>query len=171
MKSLLLLAVAATTALFSHAQEAPKKKPASPPAQAKETLKSGAVVSIDYSQPSLKGRTIGKDVEPNDGKVWRAGANKTTLFEVSKDVKIDGKTVPAGKYGLFVLANGGEWTFIINKVWDKWGTEYTESEDFLRVKGKTSKLSAPQETLTYTIAKDGTVSLSWGEVKSSFQVK
>ncbi len=170
MKSLLLLAVAATTALFSYGQDAPKKA-SSPAAQAKETLKNGTVVSIDYSQPSLRGRTIGKDVEPKDGKVWRAGANKTTLLEVSKDVKIDGKNVPAGKYGVFVLANGGEWTFIINKIWDKWGTEYTESEDLLRVKGKTSKLSTPQETLTYTIAKDGTVSLAWGEVKSSFQIK
>lgn len=171
MKSLLLLAVAATTALFSYGQDAPKKKASSPAAQVKETLKSGTVVSIDYSQPSLRGRTIGKDVEPMDGKVWRAGANKTTLLEVSKDVKIDGKNVPAGKYGVFVVANGGEWTFIINKIWDKWGTEYTESEDLLRVKGKTTKLSAPQETLTYTIAKDGTVSLAWGGVKSSFQIK
>lgn len=167
MKSLLLFAVAVTTAVCSYGQQ---KKPASPPAEVKETLSNGNTVTIAYSQPSLKGRTVGKDVEPMDGKVWRAGANKTTLLETSKAAKVDGKELPAGKYGLFVVSNGGEWTFIISKVWDAWGTEYKESEDFLRVKGKTSKLSTPQETLTYTIAKNGTVTLKWGGTESSFKI-
>lgn len=168
MKSFFLLAIAATMTLCSFGQE--KKKPASPPAEAKETLSNGTVVTIAYSQPSLKGRTVGKDVEPMDGKVWRAGANKTTLLELSKAVKVDGKEVAAGKYGLFVVSNGGEWTFIISKVWDKWGTEYAESDDLLRVKGKTTKLSTPAELLTYKIARNGTVTLSWGDTQGSFKI-
>jgi len=170
MKALFLLAVAATTALFSYGQQKDKSKRPSPPAQAKETLANGAVVTIDYSQPAVKGRTIGKDLEPMEGKVWRAGANETTILEVSKPVKVNGKELAAGKYGLFVISNGGEWTFIINKIWDKWGTEYTESEDVVRVKGKTSKLSNPSERLAYTIAKNGTVTLSWADVQSSFKI-
>ncbi|RYG38497.1 MAG: DUF2911 domain-containing protein [Chitinophagaceae bacterium] len=170
MKSLLLLAVAMTSMLASFGQQKDKSKRPSPPAQAKETLANGTVVTIDYSSPSVKGRTIGKDIEPKDGQVWRAGANETTILEVSKPVKIGGKELAAGKYGVFVLANGGEWTFIINKIWDKWGTEYTESEDVVRVKGTTAKLSNPSEKLTYTIAKNGTVTLSWADVQSSFKV-
>jgi len=57
-----------------------KSKRASPPASASQKISSGATVSIDYSQPSLKGRTVGKDVEPMDGAVWRAGANEATVF-------------------------------------------------------------------------------------------
>lgn len=170
MKALLLLAIAATTTLVSFGQQKDKSKRPSPPAVAKETLANGTVISIDYSQPAVKGRTIGKDLEPMDGKVWRAGANETTILEVSKAVKVGGKELPAGKYGLFVISNGGEWTFIINKIWDKWGTEYTGSEDVVRVKGKTSKLANPSERLTYTIAKNGTVTLSWADVQSSFKV-
>jgi len=168
MKSLFLLAIATTMTLCSFGQE--KKKAPSPPAEVKETIAGGAVVTIAYSQPSLKGRTIGKDVEPMDGKVWRAGANKTTLLELSKNVKVDGKEVAAGKYGLFVVSNGGEWTFIISKVWDKWGTEYSEADDLLRIAGKITKLSTPAELLTYKIAKNGTVTLSWGDTESSFKI-
>jgi len=43
-------------------------------------------------------------VEPKDGTVWRTGANEATVFEVDKDVKINGQTLPAGKYGLFSLS-------------------------------------------------------------------
>lgn len=170
MKSVLLLVLATTSMLFSYGQQDKSKRP-SPPAQAKETLGNGTVVTIDYSQPAVKGRTIGKDLEPMDGKVWRAGANETTVFEVSRPVKVGGKELPAGKYGLFVISNGGEWTFIINKVWNKWGTEYTESEDAVRVKGTTSKLPTPSERLTYTIDNKGKVTLSWADMQSSFDVE
>src|SRR6476620_9133225 len=85
----------------SFAQTDKSKRP-SPPDKVSETLKSGVVVSVDYSQPSVKGRTIGKEIAPY-GKVWRTGANEATVFEVSKDVTINGKTLPAGKYGLYSI--------------------------------------------------------------------
>jgi uncharacterized lipoprotein YajG len=66
MKSILFIAFALIT-LNSFGQQ-DKSKRASPPAPLeKQTLKSGATISVDYSQPSVKGRTIGKDVEPMNG--------------------------------------------------------------------------------------------------------
>jgi len=49
------------------------------------------------------------------GKVWRAGANEATIFEINKDVKVEGKTLAAGKYALFMLPAENEWTVIFNK--------------------------------------------------------
>src|SRR5689334_12055743 len=112
----LLLSAAVLLSIAASAQGDKSQRP-SPPATAKETLNNGTVVSIDYSQPAVKGRTIGKDLEPMDGQVWRTGANEATVFEISKDVKIEGKSLPAGKYGLFTLVNGDEWTIIFNKTW------------------------------------------------------
>ena len=86
-------------ALKVSAQQDKSKRP-SPPAIVKQTLNSGVAVTIDYSQPSVKGRTIGKEIAPF-GKVWRTGANEPTTFEVSKAVKVDGKALPAGKYGMY----------------------------------------------------------------------
>jgi hypothetical protein len=162
MKTLLLSAFAliAVTACG----QADKSKRASPPAQAKETINSGTTITIDYSQPSLKGRTIGKDIEPNDGEVWRTGANEATVFETDKDLKVEGQGLPAGKYGLFTLVNGDEWTIIFNKTWQQWGAfKYKEADDALRVKVKVQKIATPAEKFTITIGKDGKVSLMWGD--------
>lgn len=167
---LLIVALIMTSAVFP--QQDKSKRP-SPPASVKETLKNGAIVSVDYSQPSLKGRTIGKDVEPMTGQVWRAGANEATVFEVSKDVKVDGKPLPAGKYALFILPEEKEWTVIFNKKWDRWGTTYDQykDEDVLKVKVKPEKASSSSEKLTYTIDKDGKVALLWGDLKVRFKVE
>jgi hypothetical protein len=170
MKSVLLLAVACTTMLFACGQDDKSKRP-SPPAQAKETLASGAIVTIDYSQPSVKGRTIGKDLEPMPGKVWRTGANEATVFEVSKPVKVEGKELPAGKYALFTIAGDNEWTIIFNKTANQWGAyDYKEADDALRVKVKPSKAPSFAEKLTFNVNKDGTVTLLWGDRKVDFKV-
>ena len=155
------------------AQQDKSKRP-SPPAKVSETLASGSTVSIDYSQPSLKGRTIGKDVEPMDGKVWRAGANEATVFEVSKDVKVEGQTLPAGKYAFFTIANGNEWTLIFNKTWKTWGAfdyEKNKGDDALKVKVKAGKSAMNMDKLTYTIDKSGKVSLMWGDLDVDFHVQ
>ena len=146
--------------------------PASPPAKASETTENGTVITINYSQPSVKGRTIGKDLEPMEGKVWRAGANEATVFETSKDVKVEGQALPAGKYAFFTIMNGDEWTLIFNKTSSQWGAfSYKEADDALRVKVKATKAKAFAEKLTYTIDKSGTVSLMWGDKQVDFKVK
>ena len=170
MKSALLLTIVSLSMLVACGQDDKSKRP-SPPAQAKETLASGAVVIIDYSQPAVKGRTIGKDLEPMPGKVWRTGANEATVFEVSKDVKVEGQDLKAGKYALFTIANDGEWTIIFNKNPKQWGAyDYKQSEDALRVKVKPSKNESFAEKMTFVVDKNGTVSLLWGDRKVDFKV-
>ena len=99
---------------FNSCAQTDKSKRPSPPAKVTETISSGVTVSIDYSQPSLKGRTVGKDVEPKDDTIWRAGANEANEFEVNNDVTIDGKKLPAGKYELFRISNPSEWKLIFD---------------------------------------------------------
>jgi len=170
MKSAFLLAVATASMLLASGQDDKSKRP-SPPAQAKQTLASGAVVTIDYSQPSVKGRTIGKDLEPMAGKVWRTGANEATVFQVSKAVKVEGKDLPAGKYSLFTVANEGEWIVIFNKTANQWGAyDYKEADDALRVKVKPGKAAQFAEKMTFNVDKNGTVTLLWGDIKVDFKV-
>ncbi|MCH5600263.1 DUF2911 domain-containing protein [Niabella ginsengisoli] len=170
MKKFLLLSLSLITILFVNAQDKPAPK--SPPATTKAELASGAVVTITYSQPSVKGRTIGKDLEPLPGQVWRTGANKATVFEVSKDVTVEGKGLPAGKYALFTLVDGKTWTVIFNKTWDTWGAfKYKEAEDALRINVTSEKAAAASEKLNITAGEDGVVTLLWGDNKVSFTVK
>jgi len=85
MKKIFSIALIAATFISSAAiaQDDKSKRP-SPPAKAEATLQNGTTISFDYSQPSVKGRTVGKDLEPMAGKVWRTGANEATVFEVSQ---------------------------------------------------------------------------------------
>ena len=169
MKSFLLLTIAVTTTLLAWGQEDKSKRP-SPPAQAKETIASGTTVTIDYGQPSLKGRTVGKGIDPYIDQVWRTGANEATVFTVDKDVKIEGKNLPAGKYALFTIMHANDWTIIFNKTWNTWGTNYKMADDVLRVKVDEKKAKQFAERMTFTIAKDGKVSLTWGDLQVDFMV-
>lgn len=170
--SVALVAVFAFVTLSACAQDKDKSKRPSPPATASETIASGAVIKIDYSQPSVKGRVIGKDLEPKDGAVWRTGANEATVFETDKDVKINGEVLPAGKYGFFTIAGADEWTMIFNKKWDQWGAyDYKQADDVLRVKTKAAKAAAFSEKFTITIDKKGKVDLLWGDIQVGFDVQ
>ena len=179
MKALFLFLIASCVISVATAQDTNKPgkhrngaDAPSPPAFVVQTLTNGTVVSVDYSQPSVKGRTIGKDIEPSNGKVWRTGANEATRFEVSKNVKIEGKELPAGKYGLFTISGDDEWTIIFNKTWDQWGAfNYKDADDALRVKVKPGKAKEFAEKMTFLINKSGKVSLLWGDIQVDFNVQ
>ena len=169
MKQLLLLTVLAIAGIGVMAQADKSKRP-SPPAKVSEKTSSGIVITIDYSQPSVKGREIGKDIAPY-GKVWRTGANEATVFEVNQDVKIQGKALPAGKYSLYSIPSKDEWVVIFNKKWNQWGTVYTQEDDALRVNVKPGKAPQFTERMTFTVDKSGKVVLLWGNEEVNFTVK
>lgn len=169
--ALLVSGMIASTSTKAQDTEDKSKRP-SPPAEVTQKIASGATVTIDYSQPSVKGRTIGKDLEPMQGQVWRTGANEATVFQTDKDLTIDGKTLPAGKYGLFTIFNGEDATVIFNKTSKQWGAfKYNEADDALRVKANVETASSPSEKMTFTISPEGKVDLAWGDKKMEFAVE
>ncbi len=170
MKKLIILTLIAglITSFNASAQQDKSKRP-SPPAKVSQTLSSGAVISIDYSRPSVKGRSMAT-LTPA-GKVWRTGANEATVFETSQDVKIEGQTLPAGKYSIYTIPGEKEWTLIFNKTWNQWGTIYKADQDALRVNVKPGKTDTFTEMMLFTIDKGGKVSLAWADTQVDFKVK
>lgn len=169
-KSIYLFAIAATSLIAMTACGQDKSKRPSPPATATVTTTKGTTITINYSQPSLKGRTIGKEIA-SFGEVWRTGANEASTFEVNKEVSIGGKKLEAGKYGLYTIPGEKEWTIIFNKKTDLWGSNgYKERDDALRTVSAPGKSATLTEKMTFLIAPSGTVSLMWGDVKVDFKV-
>ena len=142
----------------------------SPPAKVSETTSAGVKITVDYSQPAVKGRTIGKEIAPF-GQVWRTGANEATWMEVSKDVKIEGKALKAGKYGIWTIPGEKEWTIIFNSKSNISGTAYSQADDVMRVVVQSGKSASFSERMTFKIAKTGVVSLIWGDYQINFNVK
>lgn len=168
MKSIFLSALLLVSVVAFSQQD--KSKRPSPPAVVTETIKNGNTITIDYSQPSLKGRAIGSELAPY-GEVWRTGANEATIFEITRDAKLEGQDLPAGKYSLYSIPGEKEWVFIFNKTWKQWGTNYNQAEDAIRIKAKAEKSKSTMEKMTFEIDKSGKVALLWGDLKVDFKVE
>jgi hypothetical protein len=109
-------------------------------------------ITVTYSRPNIRGREIFGGLVPY-GKVWRTGANSATLIKFTDDVKIEGKVIPAGEYGLFTVPGKDEWTVIISKGSKQWGAyAYNEADDLARFKVKPAKLKDKVETFTIEMA-------------------
>ena len=149
-------------------------------------------VTIEYSSPAVHGPD-GKD---RRGKIWgtlvpyglanlgfgngkpspwRAGANENTLFSVSYPVTIEGKTLPAGRYGLSMIPTADQWTIIFSKDTGSWGSFfYDDSHDALRVQVKPAKHDY-REWLTYEFTErrptEATAELQWEDLSVPFKIK
>lgn len=147
---------------------------ASPPATAAGKVK-GAAITIEYSSPSVKGRKIWGELVPY-GEVWRAGANKATIFMTDKDIMVEGKKLPAGKYSLYALPTEKEWTIILNSETGQWGikrsgeTTRDPAKDVITVNVKPKKAAAFSERLTYNINGDG-FSIVWENLEVPVAIK
>ena len=89
-------------------------------------------IEVVYSRPGVKNRTIFGGIVPY-GQVWRTGANQATKISFSTPVKLEGNEIPAGNYALFTIPGENEWTIIINKNTNQWGSfQYKTNDDLVR---------------------------------------
>jgi len=168
MKKLILVCLFAIGLGVIASAQQPKKR-ASPKDSVSVTTASGINIKIVYGRPYLKGREITTIVP--FGKVWRTGANEATVFQVDKDVTIEGKKLPAGKYSLYTIPDKEQTVLIFNKLWNQWGTNYDESNDFMRVTVPT-KMSADQvEQFSIKLNNKGLVTLLWSNWDIEFTVR
>lgn len=105
---------------------------------------------------------------------WRAGANENTVFTVSHDVMIENQKLPAGTYGLHMIANTGKWTVIFSKNSTAWGSYfYEEKDDALRVEVSPHQ-SEYTEWLTYDFVERkpdyAVCAMKWEELSVPFKI-
>lgn len=144
--SLALALVLSGTGLFAQGV----KKPAASPHQVITQDFALSKITIDYSRPGAKGRTVAGELVPY-GKEWRTGANAVTTIEFGQDVRLEGHEVKAGKYALYSIPNKQEWTIILNKDVKNWGTEYSQADDVLRFNVPSRQIPVHVENFTINI--------------------
>jgi len=136
------LVISAVIAATAHADfVAPR---VSPNATVKQTI--GITdLTISYSRPGVKNRTIWGELVPYD-KPWRTGANDATTFTATTDVTIAGQKLAAGTYSFFTIPSAKDWTIIFSKQHDLWGAfDYDPKQDALRVTATPTAAAAPTE--------------------------
>ncbi len=128
-----------------------------------------AHVLLDYSRPSIRGRTVFGGLLVPFGQVWRTGADAATQLVTDRDLDVGGVTVPAGAYSLFSISTPAGWTLIVNRQHGQWGTEYHPERDFARIP-LTLRHTAPVERVTMSLA-GGTLRLAWADREGSVRVQ
>ncbi|MGB2624172.1 MAG: DUF2911 domain-containing protein [Candidatus Acidiferrum sp.] len=154
--------------------QADKSKRPSPPAQATCELGGGGTITVDYSSPRAKGRTIFGGLVPY-GQAWRAGANEATTFVTTENLKVGGKEVPAGSYTIFTIPEEHRWTLIISKKTGEWGIPYPgEKFDFVRTEMSVSSVPEHVEDFTISFAKHGEgcrMEMTWEKTRASVTIE
>jgi Protein of unknown function (DUF2911) len=201
--SFAILFAATCAAPYVRAQQSPVRvRPIYPSPKATVMQTIGVTdITINYSRPAVKGRTIFADApatmearaggeatldNPYERKpgepivpynhLWRAGANDATVFQVTDDVLINGQPLKAGAYSLHAVPGKGEWTIIFNNDSGQWGSfSYDSKKDALRVKTKPQPVNENQEWLIYTFdpvsENSATVNIRWERVRVPFTVE
>lgn len=108
MKKILLITLAFT---LSYALNAQIETPAPSPFSKIEQKVGLTDVAIEYSRPSMRGRTIFGGLVPF-GKVWRTGANSRTKITFGEDVIIGDKTLKAGSFAIFTIPQADKWEVV-----------------------------------------------------------
>jgi len=157
-------------------------------------------ITISYSRPPVKGRTIfadapasmaarakgeatldnqnerlkGEPIVPY-GHIWRTGANEATQFNITDDVLINGQKLAAGSYSLHTIPGKDEWTIVFNGTANQWGSfSYDPAKDTLRIKAKPEWVNDNQEWLAFSfdpvMENAATVNIRWEKVRVPFNV-
>jgi hypothetical protein len=128
---------------------------------------------VIYGRPKKEGRPIfGSLVEYN--KVWRLGANEATEIEFFKPVKIGGKKISKGRYTLYAVPGEVNWTIIVNKETDTWGSfKYDTKKDVVRVDVPVQKQTDIIESMAMAFDKTITganLVIAWDNVKVALPI-
>lgn len=163
MKKIIL---AMTIVLTSFNGIAQVKTPAPSPKSTVEQMVGLTEVTVEYSRPSKKGRTIFGDLVPY-GKLWRTGANKNSIVTFSDDVVIKGQTLKKGSYAIFTTPKVDMWEVVFYSDTENWGTpeNWNEKNVALSTNVDAQMLSNAVETFTIGINNldnnYGHLELSW----------
>ena len=106
-------------------------------------------VSIEYSRPAMRGRTIFGDLVPYD-KLWRTGANANTKITFSDDVSVGNTALKAGTYAIFTKPGMESWEVIFYSDANNWGTpqNWDESKVAAKVTAPVNKMDFDVQSFT-----------------------
>ncbi|SDS75112.1 DUF2911 domain-containing protein [Winogradskyella sediminis] len=140
------------------------------PADYKESKK---LIKITYSRPQLKGRSVEKLAK--EGEVWRTGANEAAELTLYKDMKLGNQNIKAGTYTFYVIPGKKEWTAIISKDLNVWGSYfYNKENDIARLNVPVTKGDSSLDafSIAFDKAENGVdMHLGWGTVRVAVPFK
>jgi hypothetical protein len=153
------------------------KTPQPSPTMKMETMIGLTEVTIEYSRPSMKERTIfAADGLVPFGETWRTGANASTKISFSTDVTVEGKEVKAGKYAVYAVPGKTSWDIILYKNTTHWGVprEWIAADEVARVSVPAKSSGMTVETFTIMPMNNkinsAQIAMMWDKTVAAFTV-
>jgi hypothetical protein len=125
-----------------------------------------ASLTIDYSRPARRGRTLLGGLIP-PGEVWRTGANAATQLTTSEPIELAGVPLRPGTYTLFTLPSRDSVLLIINGQSGQWGTYYDAAHDIARRPMAVESVPGNVERFTIRIDPSRRLVMEWGDFRWS----
>ena len=150
MKKLFLLVCIVALTANTNAQV---KTPAPSPAQKIVQTVGLTEVTLEYSRPAMRERTIFGGLVPY-GKLWRTGANANTKITFSDAVEIGGKKLEAGTYAIFTKPSADQWEVYFYSDASNWGTPQKWDETKVAAKVKAKVMAMPMDIQSFTMTFD-----------------
>ena len=110
-------------------------------------------VTLEYSRPAMRGRTIFGDLVPY-GQVWRTGANANTKITFDTNVTIAGQELKKGTYAVYTIPNEKSWDVIFYSDSNNWGTPQKWDDTKAAVKTTIEVYEMPMKIETFTMTFD-----------------
>ncbi len=110
-------------------------------------------VTLEYSRPSMRGRTIFGDLVPFD-KLWRTGANRNSMITFSDDVTIAGQEVKAGTYAIYTKPGQTSWEVIFYSDYNNGGTPQNWDDSKVVAKTTAEVMALPSDVESFTMSID-----------------
>lgn len=128
----------------------------------------GTEISVRYYRPVLRGRTPFPGIV-SWGRTWTPGADSATRLETTGNLEIEGKTLPAGKYSLWLIPEEKDaWTVIFSRSADAFHLSYDEGQDALRIQARATTSAQSVETLEISFplvdGDSAVMQMQWGSV-------
>ncbi|MDC7993702.1 DUF2911 domain-containing protein [Altibacter sp. HG106] len=150
MKNFLLLFCLLVASTATYAQ---LETPAPSPFQKMEQKVGLTNITLEYSRPSMKGRSIFGGLVPYD-KIWRTGANENTKITFDTDVMVGGKTLKAGSYAIYTKPMAQNWDVMFYTDTNNWGLPQQWDESKVAAKVTVPVYPIPMDIETYTMSFD-----------------
>lgn len=110
-------------------------------------------VTLEYSRPAMRGRTIFGDLVPY-GEVWRTGANANTKITFEDNVTIAGQELKKGTYAVYTIPNEKSWDVIFYSDSNNWGTPQKWDETKVAAKTTVEVYEMPMKIESFTMTFD-----------------
>ena len=133
-------------------------------------------VSLEYSRPNMRGRTIFGDLVPY-ATLWRLGANANTKITFSDDFTVGDNTLKAGSYAIFATPNEKSWEVVFYSDTDNWGTPQKWDDTKVAAKVTAEAYPLPMKIETFTMSFDNlssggaTLGMMWENVYVGIEFK